>query len=105
MTLALYKGPSIKLFSHLHLLVRHPAAQQPQTQTHSGPTWIKGVFILLTGNTFWALWLVMQVNIHLHFFSYGLLRTSYWNTASVLLTFSFISFYNIIYILLYSLLI
>ncbi|XP_021713947.1 WAT1-related protein At5g64700-like [Chenopodium quinoa] len=64
MTLALYKGPSIKLFSHPHLLAGHPAANQPpQTQTHSGPTWIKGVFILLTGNTFWALWLVMQARI------------------------------------------
>lgn len=64
LTLALYKGPSIKLFSHPHLHVGHPTvSQQPQTHAHSGPTWIKGVFILLTGNTFWALWLVMQARI------------------------------------------
>lgn len=69
--LALYKGPSIKLFSH-HLLFGHPSVghpsvshhgQQHQTQPHSGLIWIKGCFILLTGNTFWALWLVTQAQI------------------------------------------
>ncbi|KAL2905806.1 hypothetical protein RDABS01_004516 [Bienertia sinuspersici] len=61
-TLALYKGRSLKLFSHPHQLFDdHTETQKPHTQAHTGPTWIKGVFILLTGNTFWALWLVMQV--------------------------------------------
>ncbi|XP_057251418.1 WAT1-related protein At5g64700 isoform X1 [Beta vulgaris subsp. vulgaris] len=63
-TLALYKGPSIKLFSHSHLLFGHPSvSQQPHNRVHSSHTWIKGVFILLSGNTFWALWLVMQARI------------------------------------------
>ncbi|CAO2831024.1 unnamed protein product [Amaranthus hypochondriacus] len=62
-TLALYRGPSIKLFSHPHLLFSHPTHPTTHAQPHSGPTWIKGVFILLSGNTFWALWLVMQARI------------------------------------------
>ncbi|XP_074295530.1 WAT1-related protein At5g64700 [Silene latifolia] len=61
--LALYNGPPLNFFNHVHLFGHPTVSHGPHFQTHSSLTWIKGVFILLSGNTFWALWLVMQALI------------------------------------------
>ncbi|OMO83632.1 Drug/metabolite transporter [Corchorus olitorius] len=58
LTLALYRGPHIKLFCIHHLFNQHHHAQIHQTST--GLTWIKGCFLMLMSNTFWGLWLVLQ---------------------------------------------
>ncbi|KAK9670553.1 hypothetical protein RND81_13G209100 [Saponaria officinalis] len=61
--LALYNGPALKLGTHFHLFGPPTVTHGPHVQAHSSATWIKGVFILLSGNSFWALWLVMQARI------------------------------------------
>ena len=32
-----------------------------KTHVSYGATWVKGCFLMLTANTFWGLWLVLQV--------------------------------------------
>ncbi|KAH6810228.1 nodulin MtN21 /EamA-like transporter family protein [Perilla frutescens var. frutescens] len=57
-TIAFYRGPFLKLLLHHHLIHNH----LPQIQPHlpSPNTWIKGVFLMLLANLFWAFWLVLQ---------------------------------------------
>jgi len=61
-TLAFYKGPHLKLLSHHHHLIGY---HKQHDHSHSPPsgTWIKGCFFLLLCNTFWGLWLVLQVTL------------------------------------------
>lgn len=63
--IAFYKGPPIKLLLPPHHLFLHSAAAAATTdQTSSSTfTWIKGCFLMLTGNTFWGLWLVFQARV------------------------------------------
>ncbi|KAL5751998.1 hypothetical protein ACOSP7_022172 [Xanthoceras sorbifolium] len=58
-TLAFYQGPQFTLFCHHHTFGHHSS---PPIQGHvsSGKTWIKGCFLMLTSNTCWGLWLVLQ---------------------------------------------
>lgn len=60
-TLAFYKGPQFSLWPH-HLLHQTPY----QSHVSSGKTWIKGCFLMLSSNTLWAFWLVLQVTHILH---------------------------------------
>ncbi|OWM76398.1 WAT1-related protein At5g64700 [Punica granatum] len=53
-TLAFYKGPQFRLWAHHHL------HQAYQSHVSSGKTWIKGCFLMLSSNTFWAIWIVLQ---------------------------------------------
>ncbi|KAJ7956964.1 WAT1-related protein [Quillaja saponaria] len=55
-TLAFYKGPHFQLLSHHH-------HEQQAAHVSSRKTWIKGCFLMLLSNTFWALWLVLQAFI------------------------------------------
>ncbi|PKI58602.1 hypothetical protein CRG98_020991 [Punica granatum] len=57
-TLAFYKGPHFSLWSHHHHL--HHDHQTYQSHVSSGRAWIKGCFLMLSSNTLWALWLVLQ---------------------------------------------
>jgi len=61
-TLAFYKGPHLKLLSHHHHLLGGNHKQHDQSHSPSG-TWIKGCFFLMLSNTFWGLWLVLQVTL------------------------------------------
>jgi hypothetical protein len=58
-TLAFYKGPHLQLLSHFHVLGNYHKTQQQQQ--HQGHDWIKGCFLMLLSNTFWGMWLVLQV--------------------------------------------
>lgn len=65
-TLAFYKGPHLELLSHFHFLGNyHKTQQQHQGHFLSGSSWIKGCFLMLLSNTFWGMWLVLQV---IHFY-------------------------------------
>ncbi|GMN33313.1 hypothetical protein TIFTF001_004103 [Ficus carica] len=60
--LAFYKGPHFKLFWHFHPLGHHQNVQH----SHHLPTtktWVKGCFLMLLSNFFWALWLVLQAQV------------------------------------------
>ncbi|KAG5575226.1 hypothetical protein H5410_055360 [Solanum commersonii] len=57
LTIAFFKGPTMKLLMHHHLFSYHG---QVQNSAASGNTWIKGVFLMLLANALWATWLVMQ---------------------------------------------
>ncbi|GLU20368.1 hypothetical protein SLE2022_365720 [Rubroshorea leprosula] len=59
LTLAFFKGPHFKLVCFHHLF-GPSQAQQNHGQASSGQTWIKGCFLMLTSNSCWALWLVLQ---------------------------------------------
>ncbi len=58
-TLAFYKGPHFELPCHPSILGHHQA--QLQAHTYPAHTWIKGVFLMLMSNIFWAMWMVLQV--------------------------------------------
>ncbi|KAL0391507.1 UNVERIFIED_CONTAM: WAT1-related protein [Sesamum latifolium] len=66
-TMALYRGPYLKLLLHHHLINNHFQAQHhhhhqliiPPTNT----TWIKGVALILLSNLTWAFWLVLQLEV------------------------------------------
>ncbi|CAA2968795.1 WAT1-related protein At5g64700-like isoform X1 [Olea europaea var. sylvestris] len=61
-TIALYRGPFLKLLLHHHLIKSH----HQQLEGHSIPstlTWIKGVSLMLLSNLSWALWLVLQGHV------------------------------------------
>ncbi|KAK4411590.1 WAT1-related protein [Sesamum angolense] len=56
-TIALYRGPYLKLLLHHHLInTTHLHAAHPP----SANTWIKGVALILLSNLTWAFWLVLQ---------------------------------------------
>lgn len=59
-TIAFYKGPFLKLLLHHHLFTHYSPRQHAlvHASTH---VWVKGVLLLLLGNTFWGLWIVFQV--------------------------------------------
>lgn len=52
-TIAFKKGP--------HWRPLHHTIQEHETHVSYGATWVKGCFLMLTANTFWGLWLVLQV--------------------------------------------
>ncbi|CAI9780979.1 unnamed protein product [Fraxinus pennsylvanica] len=58
-TIALYRGPFLKLLLHHHLIKSH----HQQLEGHAIPSpqsWIKGVTLMQLSNITWALWLVLQ---------------------------------------------
>ncbi|KAK7358869.1 hypothetical protein VNO77_00809 [Canavalia gladiata] len=57
--LAFYKGPRFELLSNYHLLDYHKS-QQNSAGVPSG-SWLKGCFLMLLSNTFWGMWLVLQI--------------------------------------------
>ncbi|XP_065876700.1 WAT1-related protein At5g64700 [Euphorbia lathyris] len=59
-TLAFFKGPPFRQLCHHHLFVFGPT---PHPEPHAHLTWIKGCFLMLMSNTFWALWLVLQAGV------------------------------------------
>ncbi|WCJ31657.1 nodulin MtN21 /EamA-like transporter family protein [Euphorbia peplus] len=61
-TLALFKGPHLRLSCHHHMF---GGTQSDHTIIipSSNTTWIKGVFLMLMSNTFWGLWLVLQGSV------------------------------------------
>lgn len=59
-TIALYKGPFLKLLLHHHLFSHY--SQKHHALVHgSCEMWVKGVLLLLLANTFWGMWIVFQV--------------------------------------------
>ncbi|KAA0040785.1 hypothetical protein IC582_024762 [Cucumis melo] len=57
--LAFYKGPQLNFFNHHHLFSIH------NPNHHSSPvalpnTWLKGCFLMLSANTLWGIWIVLQ---------------------------------------------
>ncbi|KAH9717854.1 WAT1-related protein [Citrus sinensis] len=58
-TLAFYNGPQLRLLCHHHIFGHHNS-QQIHGHVSSGKTWIKGCFIMLSSNTSFGLWLVLQ---------------------------------------------
>ncbi|XP_030543723.1 WAT1-related protein At5g64700-like [Rhodamnia argentea] len=61
-TLALYKGPQIKLWCHQFALHGHYNINS-RPHASSGIVWVKGCFLMLSSNFCWALWLVLQGRI------------------------------------------
>ena len=59
-TIAFYKGPHLQLMLHHHLFGHH-TSHEHQSHVSSGATWVKGCLLMLMSNTFWGLWLVLQV--------------------------------------------
>ncbi|XP_031272968.1 WAT1-related protein At5g64700 [Pistacia vera] len=62
-TLAFYNGPQFKIACHLHIFYFHNSHEVEGHAQNSGKTWIKGCFLMLTSNTCWGLWLVLQVRV------------------------------------------
>ncbi|XP_020583782.1 WAT1-related protein At5g64700-like isoform X2 [Phalaenopsis equestris] len=57
-TMALYSGP------HLNPLIKHHSLSHKNnadySSSHSKKNWIKGTFFLITANSAWSLWIVLQ---------------------------------------------
>ncbi|KAL2531390.1 WAT1-related protein [Abeliophyllum distichum] len=73
-TIAMYRGPFLKLLLHHHLIKSH----HQQLVGHAIPssqTWIKGVSLMLLANITWALWLVLQGRVLKRYPSKFLLTT------------------------------
>ncbi|KAI8540685.1 hypothetical protein RHMOL_Rhmol08G0005200 [Rhododendron molle] len=64
-TIAFYRGPTLKLLLHHHLLgsYHNTIQHHGQVASNSHTTWIKGCFLMLMANIFWGLWLVLQVPV------------------------------------------
>ncbi|XP_043707024.1 WAT1-related protein At5g64700-like [Telopea speciosissima] len=60
-TLAFYKGPHLKLL--IHNGFSKPHVQEDLLLSSTNKSWIKGVFLMLTSNILWGLWLVFQGRI------------------------------------------
>jgi hypothetical protein len=56
---AFVKGPPIK-FMHWYSSTENPNSDS-STQGSSREEWIKGALIMLSANTAWSLWLILQV--------------------------------------------
>ncbi|KAF8405881.1 hypothetical protein HHK36_007959 [Tetracentron sinense] len=61
-TLAFYKGPQLKPLIHHHPFGHHNSVEN-HVLAHSSQRWVKGCFLMLTSNTLWGLWLVMQARV------------------------------------------
>uniref|UniRef100_A0A5B7BQI2 WAT1-related protein n=1 Tax=Davidia involucrata TaxID=16924 RepID=A0A5B7BQI2_DAVIN len=61
-TIALYRGPYMKLSLHHHLFGHHHS-QEHQLHVPHSTAWIKGCFLMLISNIFWGLWLVLQARV------------------------------------------
>ncbi|XP_059641318.1 WAT1-related protein At5g64700-like [Cornus florida] len=57
--IAFYRGPTLKLLLHHHLL-GHTHTQQPQLHVLPTKTWKTGCFLMFLSNFFWCFWLVLQ---------------------------------------------
>jgi hypothetical protein len=58
---AFVKGPPLK-FMHWHPATENGQNGNLSTQGSSRGEWIKGSLIMLSANTAWCLWLILQVN-------------------------------------------
>ncbi|KAK1275599.1 WAT1-related protein [Acorus gramineus] len=60
-TIAFYKGPSFKSFSHHHLSTHHSSSRAAHAVS-AQPTkkWIEGTFLMILCNTTWSMWIVFQ---------------------------------------------
>ncbi|KAK6924198.1 EamA domain [Dillenia turbinata] len=59
-TMAFYKGPHLNPLFHNNANIGLSHANNQPNSISSTKTWIKGCFLMLLSNTFWALWLVLQ---------------------------------------------
>ncbi|KAH7861676.1 hypothetical protein Vadar_029213 [Vaccinium darrowii] len=59
-TLALYKGPSLKPIVHHHLL---DSSHEAHNQNSGDQNWIKGCFLMFLATLCWALWYVYQAPV------------------------------------------
>ncbi|KAJ6834871.1 WAT1-related protein-like [Iris pallida] len=59
MTIAFYVGPKINPLNHHHLF-SHKSSNSSDASTPSSASWVKGTFLMITANTTWSLWLVLQ---------------------------------------------
>ncbi|KAL6583226.1 hypothetical protein OROMI_005304 [Orobanche minor] len=57
-TIAFYRGFFLKIMKH-HL-INNNDVNKHQNHVPSSDTWVKGVFLMLLSQFFWALWLVLQ---------------------------------------------
>lgn len=63
-TIAFYRGPYLRLLVNHHLLnFNHVHDDQSHHHTSATNSWTKGVLLMLLSNTFWSLWLVLQVPV------------------------------------------
>lgn len=58
-TIAFYTGPHLNPLNHHHLFSPQTSLHN-QVPHHSKTSWIKGTFFMITSNTSWSLWLVLQ---------------------------------------------
>jgi hypothetical protein len=82
---AFVKGPPIK-FLHWHPATDNGQNSNSSIQHSSRGDWIKGSLIMLSANTAWCLWLILQVPFFFFFFlifglSRALLQLDAWNTV------------------------
>ncbi|EFH42890.1 nodulin MtN21 family protein [Arabidopsis lyrata subsp. lyrata] len=61
-TLALYKGPLLKLplCPHFYHGQEHPHHNNPGHVSGGSTSWLKGCVLMITSNILWGLWLVLQ---------------------------------------------
>lgn len=66
-TLALYKGPLLKLplCPHFYHGQEHPHHNNPGHVSGGSTSWLKGCVLMITSNILWGLWLVLQVSIQI----------------------------------------
>ncbi|KAK1310820.1 WAT1-related protein [Acorus calamus] len=60
LTIAFYKGPSLKSFNHHYISSHH---NNNRSTTHAMKTWIEGAFLMILCTISWAIWLVFQGNV------------------------------------------
>ncbi|KAK1310823.1 WAT1-related protein [Acorus calamus] len=60
LTIAFYRGPSLKSFNH-HYISSHHNNNRPTTNAKE--TWIEGAFFMLLCATSWSMWLVFQGSV------------------------------------------
>lgn len=65
-TLALYKGPLLKVPLCAHLFHGHEHSHRsiPGHVSGGSTSWLKGCVLMVTSNILWGLWLVLQVYIY-----------------------------------------
>lgn len=82
-TLALYKGPLMKLPLCPHL---YHGGQEHHHGSGGSTSWLKGCVLMVTSNILWGLWLVLQVpksNCYIHYYIASNLVVKYSSCMSV----------------------
>lgn len=57
--ISFYQGPHLNSLNHHHPF-NHGGGYMAHKSSHSKTTWIKGIFLMISSNTTWSLWIVLQ---------------------------------------------